>query len=366
MIRTVLMTADTVGGVWTYALDLARALQPLGANVALATMGAPVSGDQAAEAASITNLELVESDFKLEWMEEPWADVDEAGEWLLGLEQHFRPDVVHLNGYTHGSLPWSAPVVTMCHSCVLSWWEAVKGEKAPAAWEEYSRRVRDGLRASDLVLAPTWTMLAEADRFYGPFHWAEVVPNARGRELFKPLFKESFVFSAGRAWDEAKNVAALNKAAAGLPCPVFLAGDGGDERHRNVVQLGRLSTEELACWLGRASIYALPARYEPFGLSVLEAAMSGCALVLGDIPSLRENWADAAIFVDPNDSEGLHAELRRLLSNPKEAERLGQLALEKSARFDLPSMGERYLELYNEVATRRSDMTSLGERVMVI
>ncbi len=35
----------------------------------------------------------------------------------------------------------------------------------------------------------------------------------------------------------------------------------------------------------------LPARYEPFGLSVLEAALSGCALVLGDIPSLRESGA---------------------------------------------------------------------------
>jgi glycosyltransferase involved in cell wall biosynthesis len=365
MTRTVLMTADTVGGVWTYALDVARALQPLEVNVALATMGAPVSGDQAAEAASIPNLEVVESDFKLEWMDDAWEDVDEAGDWLMKLEQHFRPEVIHLNGYAHGSLPWSAPVLTVCHSCVLSWWEAVKGEKAPSKWNDYAHRVRAGLQASDLVLAPSWTMLAEADRFYGPFQWAEVVPNARRGDLFSPLFKEGFVFSAGRVWDEAKNVSTLKKAAAGLPCPVFLAGEGGD-RHRNVVQLGRLSTEELACWLGRASIYALPARYEPFGLSVLEAAMSGCALVLGDISSLRENWADAAVFVDPNDSEGLHRELRRLLANPKEAEQLGKLALERSARFDLTCMGERYLELYDELSVRRRDMTSLSERVMVI
>ena len=52
--------------------------------------------------------------------------------------------------------------------------------------------------------------------------------------------------------------------------------------------------------MGRAAIYALPARYEPFGLSILEAALSGCALVIGDIPSLREIWADAALFV-PSD-----------------------------------------------------------------
>ena len=57
--------------------------------------------------------------------------------------------------------------------------------------------------------------------------------------------------------------------------------------------LGSLSPRALAAWLARAAIYCLPARYEPFGLSVLEAALSGCALVLGDIPSLREIWDDA-------------------------------------------------------------------------
>ena len=35
----VLMTADTVGGVWTYALDLARKLAGRGCEVTLATMG---------------------------------------------------------------------------------------------------------------------------------------------------------------------------------------------------------------------------------------------------------------------------------------------------------------------------------------
>ena len=63
----------------------------------------------------------------------------------------------------------------------------------------------------------------------------------------------------------------------------------------------------IADWYARASIYALPARYEPFGLSALEAALSGCALVLGDIPSLREVWGDAALFVAPDDTDALAA-----------------------------------------------------------
>ena len=53
------------------------------------------------------------------------------------------------------------------------------------------------------------------------------------------------------------------------------------------------------------AIYASPARYEPFGLGVLEAALSSCALVLGDSPTLREPWSDAALFVPPDDHDAL-------------------------------------------------------------
>ena len=45
----ILMTADTVGGVWTYALELAGALAPHGVEVALATMGRRLSSAQEAD-----------------------------------------------------------------------------------------------------------------------------------------------------------------------------------------------------------------------------------------------------------------------------------------------------------------------------
>ena len=69
--------------------------------------------------------------FALEWMKDPWADVDRAGAWLLALESQLHPDVVHLNGFCHAALPWRAPVVTVAHSCVCSWWRSVHGVQAP-------------------------------------------------------------------------------------------------------------------------------------------------------------------------------------------------------------------------------------------
>src|SRR3712207_1843802 len=122
-IQRVLMTTDTVGGVWTYALELARALCRHGIQVALATMGAPLSASQHTEVRSIPGLSVFESAFKLEWMEDPWSDVSRAGDWLRQLEEAIQPDVVHLNSYVYGALSWRRPALVVGHSCVLSWWE---------------------------------------------------------------------------------------------------------------------------------------------------------------------------------------------------------------------------------------------------
>src|SRR3954454_12313553 len=132
--RRILMTADTVGGVWTYALGLARSLVPHGIEITLATMGPRPNAGQKDAAGRIPNLTLVESDFKLEWMEDPWHDVAAAGQWLLDLEQLAEPDIVHLNGYAHAVLEWKCPVMVVAHSCVLSWWRAVKQKTLPVAW----------------------------------------------------------------------------------------------------------------------------------------------------------------------------------------------------------------------------------------
>src|SRR5256885_13784914 len=101
--QRILMSADTVGGVWTYALELARALASHDVMVTLATMGAPLTAAQSREAAELSNLEIEQSNFKLEWMQNPWEDVWKAGDWLLEIEERVQPDLIHLNGFAHGA-----------------------------------------------------------------------------------------------------------------------------------------------------------------------------------------------------------------------------------------------------------------------
>ncbi len=347
----ILMTADTVGGVWTYALELARALETHGVHITLATMGAPLRPAQWEEARALPSLDIHESGFKLEWMDDPWDDVRAAGRWLLRLADRVRPDVVHLNGYAHAALPWNAPTLVVAHSCVVSWWRAVKGEAAPRRWDCYRRHVTQGLQTATLVAAPTQAMLDALFNGYGPLPATTVIPNGRDEALFMPAAKDPFILSAGRLWDEAKNVAMLDRAAARLPWPVYVAGDaahpgGGVITTRGVRLLGALPPSELAVWLSRAAIYALPARYEPFGLSALEAAFAGCALVLGDIPSLREVWGDAALYVPPDDADALRGALCALMAAPERRTEMASRARARADRYTPAHMADGYRAAY--------------------
>ena len=82
--RTILMTADAVGGVLTYALSLASELAKTGTKTHLALMGPKLRPEQEAVARAVPGLVLHESTHALEWMDEPWADVARATDWLKG------------------------------------------------------------------------------------------------------------------------------------------------------------------------------------------------------------------------------------------------------------------------------------------
>ena len=327
----VLMTADTVGGVWTYALELARAVPE--ADYVIAAIGPPPWTE-----VRLPNVRVVSAPWKLEWMDDPWDDLARAGEWLLDLEAREKPDVVHLNGYAHGALPFAAPKLIVAHSCVLSWWRAVKGADAPPEWDRYRQAVERGLREADRVIAPSAWMLSALGQHYRFETPSAVIHNGRFAAAVPPASRRETVFAAGRFWDEAKNLKAVAAAAPRLRWPVRLAGDGSPG--------GRLSANEMAAAYASAGIYLFPALYEPFGLSILEAAQAGCALVIGDIGSLRELWDGAAVFVDPRDVDAIVDAVNTLIADEPRRLALAQRAGERAALFTPSRMAAAYAEVY--------------------
>lgn len=355
----VLMTADAVGGVWTHVLSLSAILTRWDIEVCLATLGPSPSPEQYVAAGQVPNVALVPIGGSLEWMPDPWSDMKRTERRLLGLAERWRPDIVHLNGYSQGALPWRVPTIVVAHSCVLSWWQAVHGRAAPSGdWQHYRAAVRRGIEAAAMVVAPSRTMLESVIAHYGRPRNAQVIPNGILSQRSRCPSKAAFVFSAGRLWDAAKNITAVDRAAQRLSWPVYVAGErshpaGGEIDLLHARAVGRLSATEIAEWYKRASIFVLPARYEPFGLSSLEAARAGCALVLGDIQSQREIWKDAAMFVPTEDTKGLRAVIQGLIDDPYRLSVMAYRARRRAASFTAYRMARSYRAVYAHLIADR-------------
>lgn len=348
--RRALLTTDTIGGVWTHTMDLAAALQDEGVEVMVATLGNEPS-PRHLEDARRRAVAIHSRRCRLPWMPDPWDDVQAAGRWLVGLAGETEADIVHLSEPVFAALDWPTPTVAVAHSCVLSWWESVLGEPAPPAWARYREAMRAGLTAADAVVTPSNAMLGSIRRHYG-VRGGRAIANGRDPAGLRPGIKDGFVLTAGRLWDPAKNARALDSAAAGLAWPVHAAGEreapdgSGSASFRHLRPLGTLDQPELAAWMSRAGIFALPAKYEPFGLSVLEAALAGCALVLGDIASLRENWDGVAVFVPADDAALLRVALMSLIDDARLRNTLAMRAHRRAQGYSARRMARAYLDIY--------------------
>jgi glycogen synthase len=314
-----------------------------------------LSADQQRETQALPNLEVFESSYRLEWMQDPWEDVQRSGEWLLKLEKRLRPDIIHLNSYSHGKLPWKAPTVMVAHSCVLSWWRSVLGTDCGSSWNQYKTAVARGIRASKLLVAPSNAMLLSLYEHYGPVPAGKVIANGRSASLFNPRSKKPFILSAGRLWDKSKNVEILDQVAPGVSWPIMVAGDQKppdgqcDVGCRRVKLMGKLSPERLSGLYSQAAIYVSPVKYEPFGLSILEAGLSGCVLVLGNIGSLREIWGNAAIFVGPDNPGELERVLNELIQSPLLRRIMAGRSRKRALQYSIQRMTGAYMKAYESL-----------------
>jgi glycosyltransferase involved in cell wall biosynthesis len=351
------MTADAVGGVWSYAAGLCRALP--GIRFILAMMGPRPSSAQRGEITGLINTVLVESTYSLEWMAISGADLAKSRDWLVALAERHHVDVIHVNGYAHAELGTDRPILLVAHSDVSSWWQAVHKHSAPPEWDRYREQVAAGLTAATRIVTPTATVLRDLELHYAQLrNKTDVVSNGINPRAFRPLQKAPVVMAAGRIWDAAKNLATLEAIAPDLAWPVQIAGEiehpeGDAARYSNVRLLGRLTHAEMAWYLGCACIFVAPARYEPFGLAILEAAAAGCALVLGDIPSLRESWDGVAVFVDPEDESALKSAINNLIADPGQRRRVAVAGRCRARNFNLSRMARAYAGLYRKM-TRTS------------
>jgi glycosyltransferase involved in cell wall biosynthesis len=338
----VLLTTDAVGGVWVYAMELALILSQLTVEVVLVVLGPRVSSAQAAEAAALPGVMLAETGLPLDWMAASREVLDRTAAALAVLAREYEVELIQLHSPAWAaSCPWPAPVIAVTHSCVGTWWRAVRGDgPLPADFAWRIAAVRAGLLAADAVIAPTQAFAGLTRQVYGLHRPIQVVHNARSATTLAFGFRAG-VLAAGRLWDEAKNIATLDAAAAMLPgVPVAAAGPlrgphGAAVSLAAITALGALDARSMAAAMASARIFASPSVYEPFGLAVLEAAQAGLPLVLADIPTFRELWEGAAMFLPPTAPAAWSEALRRLHERPLECQERGERARKRAARYGI-------------------------------
>lgn len=350
-----LMTADAVGGVWQYALDLARGLAAWQVETVLAMIGPALTAGQRELAGSVPNLQLIETGLELDWLAADANRVARAGARIARLAKVCDANIVQLNAPALAAeTRFPVPVVAVSHSCIATWWRAMGRGALPPDFEWRVALTRAGLQAADRVVTPSAAFAdatMQAHRLRRP---PAVVHNGRYPLALTPRPQRDFAFTAGRLWDQSKNLRLLDRVAARLPVPLSAAGptrgpNGETVFLNRIDQLGTLDEAGIARCLAEQPIFVSAARYEPFGLAVLEAAAAECALILSDIPTFRELWDGCAIFVDPDDEEGLAKTITTIAGDKQKRAALGHAARGRAALYTPARMAAGMAAIYRDL-----------------
>jgi glycogen synthase len=368
----VLVTADTITGVWAYTRELVTGLVSSGATVTLVSFGEIPLPQQTSWMDSLHGLDYRPTAFRLEWMQEGEQDLEDCFRYLEAIILDVSPDIVHASQFCLGSLPTNVPRLVVAHTDLITWWKAVHGhEPRETRWLRWYREtVTNGLCDASVVVAPSNWMREALRNCYGALPQREaVIYNGRNPIFFNPyVSKEDSVLSIGRLWDPGKQVSLLTQHK--HPLSVCIVGSDNpaysprtpiraDVRlatdQVNVALKGPQTEAQLRVLYSRAAIYAATSRYEPFGAAALEGALSRCAIVANDIPSHREVWSDAALYFEANNADSLADTIQLLSSDRELCRHFGQLAYQRAReKFTARRMLEHYLELYRDLVHRKA------------
>ena len=356
----VLITTDTVGGVWTFTSELSLGLLQRGHAVSLVSFGRLPSPShdawvQQTASAFGNHFEFTASTVPLEWMEENHACLSDGEPVLAAVAALFQPDILCSNQFCYGAVSFPLPRLVVAHSDVLSWARAAKPEALiPCPWlNRYTSLVQRGLLQADVVTAPTHNALRNLKTsFFFPMEGV-VIPNGRSLpELASASSRKLQAVTAGRLWDEAKGLSTLSERP--LPLPILIAGEQTEGQRAAptftpgaATFLGQLTSDVLHKLFRESAAYLCTSLYEPFGLAPLEAALCGCTLVLRDLPSLREVWGDAALYF--RDADHLAAQLNLLCHDPATLAEGQRRARQRARDYTADRLTDSYLVAFEAV-----------------
>ncbi len=229
--------------------------------------------------------------------------------------------------------------------------------------DRFTAQARRAAELSDLIITVSRFTAIQVEQLLGvPASRIRVIPHGVDTAAPSDLPRENLVLFVG-AIQRRKNIARLVRAFERLPKGWRLAlagapdGFGAAEELHAVEQsprreaidvLGYVSLAELERLYQRARIFAFPSLDEGFGMPVLEAMAHGVPVITSNRSALPEVAGDAALLVDPADSDAISRAMLNLTSDEALRDELARRGLERARQFTWDSAVERTWDVYQE------------------
>lgn len=235
---------------------------------------------------------------------------------------------------------------------------------SPEFRARFTDQARRAAALSDAIIAVSRFTANQVEQLLGvPAARIRVVPHGVHIPETARDSRENLVLFVG-AIQKRKNVARLIQAFEQLPDSWRLAlagapdGFGAAEELRaieaspkrnSIDVLGYVSRVELDRLYRRARIFAFPSLDEGFGMPVLEAMAHGTPVVTSKSSAMPEVAGDAALLVDPHDTDAIATALNCLANDPSLRDDLGQRGVRRAREFSWESAVNKTWQVYREL-----------------
>jgi glycosyltransferase involved in cell wall biosynthesis len=115
----------------------------------------------------------------------------------------------------------------------------------------------------------------------------------------------------------------------------------------SVIEIGQASDKILLALLRNATVSVFPSHCEGWGMPVSESLSVGTPVICSDIPALRENAGEAALFIPPSDEISWEKAVERVMTDTAFREALRV----KSSKYTAPTWNEHFQQLENCLST---------------
>jgi glycosyltransferase involved in cell wall biosynthesis len=118
----------------------------------------------------------------------------------------------------------------------------------------------------------------------------------------------------------------------------------------SVLLLGMVSSEELAKYYRGSLAFVSPALIEGFGLPILEALSCGTPVITSKVSSMPEIVSEAALLVDPENTQEIAQALSEISQNKKLAKKLSKAGIKRAKLFSWKLFAKLILSLVEKTA----------------